>query len=333
MTDHRTPFRSGRAAAAAAAVLALAVTACGGAAEPASSSTGADVLRVAYVPVGTLLPAFVAEDTGIFDRNGLDVTLVPIQNVSTIPGALGRQFEIGSSTPPDLIKAAAQGLGTAAVTSATVDTEANPIGQIVVPADSPVRTVADLAGRRVAAPSVGATMHVSLLNWLQQEGVDPSSVAAVETPFPTMGDQLAAGRVDAVEAVEPFLSLLLAAGNRSIGSPILTIGEPPVVSVLWIAQWEWAQQNPDVVERWNASLAEAEQLITTDGSRARQILQAYTQLPDALASSSPLPTYSASTAPTELEAQLGPWTEALRRAGQLTGDVPTDRLVVGTAGP
>jgi hypothetical protein len=38
-------------------------------------------------------------------------------------------------------------------------------------------------------------------------------------PFPNMADQLKAGNVDAVEALEPFAGQLLAAGNRSLSRP------------------------------------------------------------------------------------------------------------------
>lgn len=285
-------------------------------------------VRVAYVPIGTLLPAFVAKDTGIFERNGLDVELTPIENVTTVPGSLGRQFEIGSSTPPDTIKAVGQGLPVAAISGATIDTPDNTVGEIVVAQDSSIRELADLEGKRVATPSIGASMHVSLLNWLDQEGLDKDSITAVETPFPTMPDQLKAGRVDAVEAVQPFLGLLLAEGNRSLGKPIMSVGEPPVLSVLWLAQREWAEQNPDLVRRWNRSLVAAEELIDAEPKRARSILEKYTQLPPEVASKLPLPEFAAELTPAQLASGLEPWVEALSNAGQFDGQVERERLIV-----
>ena len=67
-------------------------------------------VRAAYVPVATWLPAWVAKDKGIFEKHGLDVTLTPIQNLSLLPGTVGRQFEFAASTAPDLLKAVAGGL-------------------------------------------------------------------------------------------------------------------------------------------------------------------------------------------------------------------------------
>src|ERR1700754_2307878 len=71
-------------------------------------------VRAAYVPVATWLPAWVAKDKGIFEKHGLDVTLSPVQNLSLLPGTVGRQFEFAASTAPDLLKAVASGLGVVA---------------------------------------------------------------------------------------------------------------------------------------------------------------------------------------------------------------------------
>jgi NitT/TauT family transport system substrate-binding protein len=320
----------------AAVMLALVVVGCGG--DDASGSgdggggsadAGPTKVRVAYVPIGTLLPAFVAKDEGIFERNGLDVALTPIENVTTVPGTLGRQFDIGSATPPDTVKAVGQGLPVGAVTGATIDTEENTVGEIVVPKDSEIREIADLAGKKIATPSIGASMHVSLLNWLTEQGIDTKDLTAVETPFPTMSDQLKAGRVDAVEAVQPFLGLMLEAGNRSIGKPILSVGEAPVLSVLWLAHRDWANDNPETIEAWNRSMVEAEQFIEKDPKRSRTILEQYTQLPPEVAQSVQLPEYAASLTPEELGRGLVPWAEALENAGQFDGEVSAEQLVAG----
>jgi len=316
--------------------LAIGAAGCGddesAAGDGAAGASDTTRVRVAYVPVATVLPALVAKDAGVFDKNGLDVTLTPIENVTTIPGTLGRQFEIGASTSPDAIKAVGQGLDVAAVTGGTVDTEDNSVGEVVVPADSPIRGVADLRGKRVGTPSVGAAMHVSLLNWLAQEQVPLASLKAVEMPFPTMPDQLKAGRVDAVEAVQPFLGLLLQAGNRSLGAPLHSIGTPPVLGVVWIAGRRWAEENPEGLARWNRSMVEAQDLIARDDERARAILQKYTELPSEVAAKVKLPEFAADLPAAELATKLEPWVGALQRAGQFEGEVGGDQLVVGAGG-
>jgi NitT/TauT family transport system substrate-binding protein len=131
-------------------------------------------VRAAYIPVVTWLPAWVAKEKGLFEENGLDVSLTATQNVSLLPGTLGRQFDLAPATPPDLIKAVAADLDVIGVAGEAVETQGNPSTLLIVRADSPIRIVGDLKGRVVATPTLGAIVHVSLLYLLKQNGIDPS---------------------------------------------------------------------------------------------------------------------------------------------------------------
>lgn len=328
-------YRSLAWLAAVAVVVGLLAAGCGGSDGASTASTARDAtsnLRVAYVAGATFLPAMVAKDTGIFERNRLHVTMTPTQTISTIPGALGRQFDFGPATPPVLIKAGGSGIGVVGVTASTVETRENS-SLLIARAGSSIRGIGDLPGKRIGTPDTGAALNVSTLNWLRLEGVDPKSVKTIEMPFATMADQLKAGRVDAVEAIPPFTDVMLKAGHRSIGGPLLSVSKPPVLGTLWIAQARWAHDHPEILERWKRSLTEAEDLIRRDPSRARAILQKYTQLPAAIANTVKLPVYSAATTMDALGREIAPWGQALKRSGQFTGNVQVDRLLAETNAP
>ena len=160
----------------------------------ALSATGraAETLRVGVsVPAAVaFVPLQVGIDTGIFAKHGLDVTLTPIQNLSLLPGTVGRQFEFAASTPTDLIKAVAAGLDVVASAGEAIEAKSNPTTHVIVRKDSGITSAADLKGKAIAAPTVGAVIHVATLYWLKKNGVDPASIRAVEVPFPNMGDQL-----------------------------------------------------------------------------------------------------------------------------------------------
>src|SRR5258707_4805252 len=110
-----------------------------------------------------------------------------------------------------------------------------------------VRSKQDVRGKVAATPALGAIIHVSRLHSLKKTGIDPASIRAVEVPFPNMADQLKAGNVDAVEVLEPFAGQLLAAGNRSLGDPLLTAGGDEVLYPFWISQGKWAGSHPGVI--------------------------------------------------------------------------------------
>ncbi len=133
-------------------------------------------------------------------------------------------------------------------------------------------------------------MHVADLHWLKANGADPGSIIPVEVPFTSMMDQLKAGRVDAVEALQPFVGQMLAAGYKSLGDPLLSVGDP-VLFPFWMAETNWAQANRGVIKRWIASLEEALKMIKADDAMAREVLAKYTGLPAPIVARIPYPHY------------------------------------------
>jgi NitT/TauT family transport system substrate-binding protein len=282
-------------------------------------------VRAAYVPVGTWLPAWVAKDKGIFEKHGLDVSLTPVQNLSLLPGTVGRQFEFAASTAPDLLKAVAGGLDVVASAGEAVETRSNQTMQIIVRKDSNIKGPADLKGKVIAAPTLGAVMHSATLYWLKKNGVAPSSVRGVEVPFPNMGDQLKAGSVDAVEALVPFTSALLAAGNVSLGDPMLAVGND-VIFPFWISDGAWARANGPTIKKWIDALTEAKKFMDENPQEARAILAKYSHLPAAVVQTVPFPTYRFTI---KLE-ELAVWADVLIDLGQLSKPVDKSKLLVST---
>ena len=326
-TPHRLP--------ALAAVVALALgAACGSDSEPSSGSQGDTAttvagpikLRVSFVPATTVLPLHVAKEQGIFERNDLDVTLEQAANISDIPATLGRQFDIALGTATDLIRAGAAGLDVVQVAGNTNSTKDNPFVQLIVPANSGITSVAQLKDKTVGTPTLSGVIHAAVLYWAKQEGVEPGAIRGVEAPSPNLPDQLKAGRIDAVEALEPFATTLKNAGNVSLGDPFVSIADT-LATNFWIAQGAWARDNEVAIDRFVKSLEEALVFIEQNPAEARQILQAYTGMPAPVASSVPLPTYNFDVRTED----LGKWVEVLKDIGQLNGNVDVKKLVLSSS--
>jgi NitT/TauT family transport system substrate-binding protein len=280
-------------------------------------------LRVAYIPVITWLPALVAKEEGIFEKNGLDVTFTKFPNIVNLPGTLGKQFDLTPSTAPDLLNAVASGLNIVAVAGETLETSANKSFQVMVRPDSGINSMKDLVGKRVAGPGVGSVMHVAMLYQVAKEGGDPNSVIGLEAPFTAMLDQLKSGRVDAVEPLEPFVGQMLGAGMKSIGDPLLAVADP-VLFPVWIADANWARANPEVLKKWVISLQGGLDAIKSDEAKARKVLASYSGLPDAVVARIPLPHYDFTITPAELDV----WRNVLVSQGAPLKDLDIKRLVV-----
>ncbi|WP_424629460.1 ABC transporter substrate-binding protein [Bradyrhizobium sp. SYSU BS000235] len=291
---------------------------------PVQAQTAKPVaVRAAYIPVVTWLPAWVAKEKGFFAKHGLDVTLSVAQNLSVLPGTVGRQFEFVPSTAPDLLKAVASGLDVVATSGEVFETEDNASTYVMVGKDSGIKSAQDLKGKLIATPTIGGVIHVATLYWLKKNGVDPASVRAVEVPFPNMADQLKAKRVDAVEALEPFVGALKAQGNVALTAPLLSAGKE-VIFPFWISSGEWARANKSTVTAWKASLDDAIAFIKQNPDEARSILAHYTKLPEAVVKATPFPTYRTAITAKDIEV----WGSVLREVGQLATTVDSQKLVV-----
>jgi NitT/TauT family transport system substrate-binding protein len=316
-----------------AAVLALGLTAaaCGGATSnssdetvaPTTTAAGPTTLRVAYVPATTVLPLHVAQAQGFFAQNNLNVTLTEAANISDIPATLGRQFDLALGTATDLIRAGAAGVDVVQAAGNTNSTKENPFVKLIVKPDSGITDVSQLKGKTLGTPTLSGVIHAAVKYWAQQKGVNPADVGGVEAPTPNLPDQLKADRIDGVEALEPIASTLIKAGNVSIGAPFDSIADT-LATNFWLAQGSWAAKNRDAVDRFVTSLKQGQAFIESNPVEARRILQEYTKLPEAVASTVPLPTYNFDIRTGDLDI----WVKVLRDIGEFNGQVDTRKLVL-----
>ncbi|MDP1850072.1 MAG: ABC transporter substrate-binding protein [Solirubrobacteraceae bacterium] len=315
-------------AAVAAAGAMVAVAGCGDdeAATTERAASGPTEVRVSYVPATTVLPLHVAKQQGFFERQGLDVSLKEASNISDIPATLGRQFDIALGTATDLIKAGGAGVDVVQIAGNTIDTKDNPFVQLMVGRKSKIKSVADLEGKKVGTPTLGGVIHAAVQYSAKQANTDPAKIQGVEAPSPTLPDQLKAGRIDAVEALEPFATTMKQKGAVSLGDPFAAIGQP-LATNFWIANGEWARDNTEVVDKYVAALEEAVAYIEANPKPARKVLQGYTGMPPKVSQIVPLPTYEFGIRADD----LAKWVGVLREVGQFKGDVDPQKLVLADA--
>ncbi|MER2533642.1 MAG: ABC transporter substrate-binding protein [Rhizobiaceae bacterium] len=137
-------------------------------------------------------PLVVAKELGLFEKAGLDVTLLPPADPSIVPRAVASgQAEIGIHYQPNLYLDHAAGVPLVRF-GTLVET---PLNTLTVLADGPVKSLADLKGRKIGF-SVSGFEEALLGRMLEKAGVDRKSVELVNVNF-ALSPALLAGRVDA----------------------------------------------------------------------------------------------------------------------------------------
>src|ERR1700689_2971762 len=149
------------------------------------------------------------------------------------------------------------------------DPPASAAEAIVVPKDSPIKTLAELKGKRVAL-NKGSNVHFLLVKLLEKAGV---RYADIDTIFLTPADARAAferGSVDAWAIWEPFL----AAAQRQTGARILADGNGVVSNhQFYLAARTYASKRADVVVIVLEELASVDQWAKTNPKEAAAALQ------------------------------------------------------------
>jgi NitT/TauT family transport system substrate-binding protein len=247
-------------------------------------------LNVATLPIAAQTDVWIAQQRGIFAKNGIDAKITqfgisgPAINamqggsidVLLVIVGLGMtamqqgfdlipifQDEIGRAKPPD---------------SATLQ----------VLATSNINKLADLAGKKIGVGGLTTQNTILTKHLLQKSGVDLKSITFVETTFPSMPTALRMGQVDAVTAIDPFSTQLYSTGTGRVlaWNYVETIPEQPIG--VWFAKGAVAKSKPQLIEAFVRSMKEAVDYLLADEKRARQEVVAYTKLDADLIAKMPL---------------------------------------------
>ena len=282
-TRSRMAAALGTVAAVAAGTLALAI------APAASAATDIKVGVGAYGEMGAIAYGI---QSGIFAKNGLNVT--PVMFPAPAPGinalASGAiQFTYAPITPVlnaygnggvDLkIVSPGHGFAKADVQRAKKDAKfaerLDNSGMCVNPA-SGINSWKDLQGKTVAVPARNAQGEITVANQIKKAGGDPKQVNWVTLTFPEMVAAVKSGKVQASYVIEPFLTQCTTEGLKNLGSPGILFLDESVISV-WITTGPYASANPAVVKAFQKSIAEANGFAMKSRANAQKAQVAATQ--------------------------------------------------------
>jgi len=294
----------------------------------AAVSAHADLikLKIACTATSDCASAMVARDEGIFAKHGIDadVTLIAI-NTNIPPAIVSDSIQIGGPTAPVFLLAVDGGLDLVAVGGASVmDPVSSDAIAAVARTGVTIKDAKDFVGKKVGAPGIGAFLHVLFRKWLMEKGVDPKSVNFVEVTFPTMSDALKSGSVDAVLTGEPFITRMKNAGTGEVAVRYTSelARNDPIIS--YVATRAFAEEHPDVVKAFRASIEEAAPIVNTDREKASQSVAKFTRMPiDLVRLNRP------SVSKPELKgSDFAWWVETMKQQDMLQGTVDLNKLVL-----
>jgi len=150
-------------------------------------------IGLGYIPDIQFAPFYVAKEKGYYKAAGLNVTL----NHGIVTDLFGEMLSgkdtFVFATGDETLVARSKNLP---VVSVSTLYQRYPVS-LIVPADSPIKTLADLRGHTIGEPGPFGSTYIGLLALLHQAGLTPNDVRLQSIGF-TQVNALKQGRVDAV---------------------------------------------------------------------------------------------------------------------------------------
>lgn len=193
------------------AVLLLAVALAGGLSVYFSRATE-PIVKINIVTWPGYGPIYLGQAKGFFKDEGVQVNVAIQENTQARTAALiSGEIDLIGITFESIVLSNMKSLPMQVV--GITDISSGGDGIIAKPT---IKSIADLAGKRVAFPE-GQPSHLFLLYHLDKVGMSPSKIVPVLTDDAgKAGELFAAGQVDAAVTWEPWLSTAVKAGNGNI---------------------------------------------------------------------------------------------------------------------
>jgi NitT/TauT family transport system substrate-binding protein len=248
--------------------------------EDAASPGQPDKVTVGVIPILDVAPIYLGVEKGFFTDRDIDVSLELAEGgAAIVPAVVSGQYEFGFSNVVSLLLAHSKGLPVKVVSNGNNSTgeDDKDFAALMVKADSPIKTAADLEGKTVAANTLQNIVDTSVRASVRKAGGDPTKVKFTALPFPEQPAALAAGRVDAVFVVEPFQQAVLAEGGRKIASSYVDAA-PDLTVAVYFASQQLLGENPDLVARFTEAMQQSLSYADSNPEEARQIIGTYTEI-------------------------------------------------------
>jgi NitT/TauT family transport system substrate-binding protein len=273
---------------------ALALSACS--VKPSQSTSGAveiPEIRLGVLKVTDTAPLFVAQREQIFEKHGLRPKFVTMeltgdQRIDLEHG----QADVTFDSWVTIFLNVADGADWVVLGEA-YQTGPRSTG-LLCRTDSRLRTVNDLAGKRIGVNNLRGLGVLLTNSLLATNGMKPSDVQYVEIPFDGLADAIRKGDVSAAWMVEPYLTRAQLDAGCVLFADTATGPTSDFPQSGYACARSFARKNPNTVHAFQLALAEA-QSRALDRTTVESVLPDYVSVSKNVASLMNLGTYPSTT--------------------------------------
>lgn len=244
------------------------------------------VIRMGNLPVTHGLPLYVALEKGYFKEAGLNVEVIQFEAPNQIIDALLQNtIDMG---PPSVALgitgvANMKNPGKLKIYAVSGGTKDNPNENILAPADSTIKSIKDLKGKKLGI--LGGTIQWRTITrelLAQHELMMNKDVTIVELAPAMQVPALAAKQIDALLALEPMSTVARekGAGKIVITAPVEKVITDPFYGGAGVITTRFAAEYPKTAKKAIAVIERAMREINKNPDGHKRYLKGYTPLPE-----------------------------------------------------
>lgn len=212
-------------------------------------------------------PLTLAKEAGIFEKNGLDVTLKKIPQASRHLAIASGDIQCAATTVETWVVWNANGIATKQIFQ--MDKSYGADGMVV---RNDIQSIKDLKGKTVAASAPGTSPYFVLAWMLKKNGLSVKDVQVVNLEPGPAAQAFVAGQNDAAMSYEPYLSTVR--DKPEAGKIIATTLDYPVVMDTVGCTPKFLEENPKAAKALADSYFEALDMIKADEKKAFEVMGA-----------------------------------------------------------
>lgn len=232
-------------------------------------------MTVGYTASGAqYINIFAAKELGLFDKNGLDVTLTQINSSSqTVASLRSNSVDVSAGPAAPVIDAIAKGVNDFVFLG-----EAMPHTVLEVWVQPNIKTVKDLVGKTISSTNPNSLGDVMIGVWLAKNGIKKSDVEVVYLGgLGNLVSAMKANKTDATLILPPLGEQLIPSGQKKLTD----LRDIAYSNQAWIATKAYATKNRDALQRFVAAVTEAIAATKHDKPRTVAVLPKYTGVTNA----------------------------------------------------
>ena len=237
-------------------------------------------ITVAALPAADLAGLYIAQDYGFFAQQGLHVTIEKIASSAAVI-ADQEKGEVDITAGSYVAYIAAQAAGARFRILAEASTLRPDTRVLVIAADSPIRTLNDLAGKTIGLNGTNSIGTLLISALLAEHGISPGKVKFVTDSkgFPAMPAELKDGVWAAAFLAEPYASV---AGEDYGERELADLDQGATLDFPidgYMATQAWAEKHPKTAAAFVRAIEEGQALADSDRAAVEKAMTESDNLP------------------------------------------------------